>query len=221
MAQIDENTVEVTHQNKAVQRVRYYNKEGKGLRVMFAGNSITHHTPAQSIGWHFDWGMAASAPEKDYVHLCMAEINKTNPDAAYCVCGAGRWESSWKDGESVYDEYRAAREFGADVIVLRFVENCAKDGDPAHFYREYEKYIDFINGTGKAKLIVTTGFWTHPMNDTIRTFAENKGWPLVELSDMGGNPEMKAIGLFEHKGVAAHPGDKGMAEIARRIMQAF
>ena len=222
MAQTDENTVSVTHQVKVSERAIFYNPEGKGLRVMFAGNSITQHMPAPAIGWTYDWGMAASAPEKDYVHLCMAEINKTNSDAAYCICRAGRWEQNWKNGESVYSEYQAAREFCADVIVLRFVENCAKDGDPAHFMEQYSKYVDFINGSGKAKLIVTTSFWNStPWNDVIRAYAEKNGYPLVELSDMGGNPEMKAIGLFEHKGVAAHPGDKGMAEIAKRIMQVF
>ena len=221
MAQLEENTVAVEHQLKVEQRVRYYNKEGKGIRVMFAGNSITHHTPAPSIGWHYDWGMSASAPEKDYVHLCIAEINKTHPDAAYCVCGAGKWESNWKNGESTYDMYVAAREFCADVIVLRFVENCAKDGDSAHFMQEYSQFVDFINGSGKVKIIVTTGFWTHPMNDTIRAYAARHGYPLVELEDLGKQPEMKAYGLFEHAGVAAHPGDLGMATIAERILQVF
>jgi len=221
MAQIDENTVSVAHQVKVGERVIFENPEGKGLRVMFAGNSITQHNPAPAIGWTYDWGMAASTPEKDYVHLCMAQINKTSPDAAYCICRAGKWEQNWKNGESVFEEYRAARDFCADVIIVRFVENCAKDGDPAYFMEQYSKFVDYINGTGKAKIIVTTGFWVHPMNDTIRAFAAERGYPLVELSDMGGDPEMKAIGLFEHKGVAAHPGDKGMAEIARRILNAF
>ena len=221
MAQHEENTVSVTHQVKVSDRAIFENPEGKGLRVMFAGNSITQHMPAPTIGWYDDWGMAASAPEKDYVHLCRAQISKDHPDAAYCICRAGRWEMNWKDGERVFGEYEKAREFGADVIIVRFIENCAKDGDPADFYKAYEKYIDFINGTGKAKVILTTGFWTHPMDDAIRAYGAAKGYPVVELGDLGKKPEMKALGLFEHKGVAGHPGDLGMEAIAGRIMEVF
>ena len=221
MPRIDENTVDVSHQVQVTDRAVFYNKEGKGLRVMFAGNSITQHNPAPAIGWTYDWGMAASAPEKDYVHLCMAEINKNHPDAAYCICRAGKWEQNWKNGESVFEEYQTARDFNADVIVVRFVENCAKDGEAEHFMQEFSRYIDFINGTGKARLIITTAFWKNPYDPVIRAYAEKNGHPLVELGDLGGQPEMKAYGLFEHKGVAGHPGDKGMAEIAKRILEVF
>ena len=70
-----------------------------------------------------------------------------------------------------------------------------------------------------AELIVTTGFWKHPADECIRAFASNLGIPAVELSALGELREMKAIGLFEHSGVANHPGDTGMQAIADRIME--
>src|SRR5260221_14405227 len=45
-------------------------------RVLFLGNSITRHGPAPKIGWTSDWGMAASALEKDYVHVTASMLGK-------------------------------------------------------------------------------------------------------------------------------------------------
>ena len=39
------------------------------LKVLYLGHSMTRHGPSQKIGWTNDWGMAASAREKDYAHL--------------------------------------------------------------------------------------------------------------------------------------------------------
>ncbi len=45
-------------------------------KVLFLGSSITLHAPAPQIGWTGNWSMAASAEEKDCVHLLTAEIAK-------------------------------------------------------------------------------------------------------------------------------------------------
>ena len=52
-------------------------------------------------------------------------------------------------------------------------------------------------------------------------YAAEKALPCVTLDDLGQQPAMRADGLFAHEGVAAHPGDKGMAEIARLIVEAM
>ncbi len=49
----------------------------KGPRVLFVGNSITLHGPRPQIGWTNNWGMAASARDKDYVHLLQKRIVAT------------------------------------------------------------------------------------------------------------------------------------------------
>lgn len=45
---------------------------------------------------------------------------------------------------------------------------------------------------------------------------------IVESSkptDLGYQKENMALGLFDHPGVAAHPGDLGMQRIAERILE--
>ena len=114
--------------------------------------------------------------------------------------------------------YAAARAFGADIIVLRFVENCPKDNiDGETFLRELDALTRYLDPKGPAKFIFTTGFWRHPLDAFLRKAASEMHCPCIELGDLGDDPAMKAIGLFDHSGVANHPGDLGMQRIAERI----
>ena len=80
--------------------------------------------------------------------------------------------------------------------------------------------MNYLNPSGNAKVIVTTGFWHHPGDEALKDFADEKGYPLVKLGELGEQDEMKAIGLFAHEGVANHPGDLGMKVMAERIFSA-
>lgn len=220
-AEIKKNTVEATNQLKESEYVSFENPNGKGIRVMFVGNSITRHGVMPEIGWYGDYGMAASSKEKDYVHRLIQKINSVKEDAAYCICQVASWERGYKDGtEKLYHLYENARAFQADIIVLRFIENCPMEGFDADLFKsELEKLLLYINPTGRAKFVSSTGFWRHCGDEAIRSFATEQGIPLAELGDLGEKDEMKAVGLFEHGGVANHPGDLGMARIAERIYE--
>ena len=218
--QMKKNNVDSSNQLAKSKFIRIYNESGKGIRVMFAGNSITLHGIKEDIGWLNEWGMAASCQEKDYVHLLMNDISQKDSDAVYCVCQVAEWERNYKNGSEHYDLYAYARDFHADIIVVRFVENCPSDGfDIATFKREYAEFVNYLNGTDKAKIVLTSGFWKHPGDVAICEVAKERGYSFVYLGDLGEQDDMKAIGLFAHDGVANHPGDKGMKAIADKICE--
>ena len=215
--QAKKNNVEAQNQLKS-DCVKFYNKNGKGIRVMFAGNSITIHDIKKEIGWLGEWGMAASKKENDYVHILMKKILQSDADASFCICHVSDWEKNYKSGHSLFDMYKNAKEFNADIVVARFVENCPIENFEGEVFKnEYEKFADYLCNSEKASLIYTGGFWKHPGNVQIADIAAERKVPFVELSDLGEADDMKAIGLFSHNGVANHPGDKGMKTIADRI----
>lgn len=220
--QMEKNTVAAREQLAGSETVFFENPQGKGIRIMFVGNSMTLHDVKEEIGWHHCWGMAASAREKDYVHCLMRSIRAADADAAFCICQVADWECQYKTGSELLETFEQARSFKADLIIARFIENCPKDDfAPDVFQKELEKLLQYLDGTGKAAVILTTGFWRHPGDDSIRKLGHEKGWPVVELGDLGEDERMKAVGLFWHKGVANHPGDEGMAHIAKRIFKAL
>ena len=217
-AALNKNTVDAKDQLKDSSYLRFHHRKGTGPRILFVGNSITLHGISHEIGWHNAWGMAASAEERDYVHLLEREILQKNPEAVFCICQVSGWERQYKNGEETFPTYEGARDFGADVIVVRCIENCPKtDFDSDIFQRELHKLLQYLDKEQKAKILITTGFWHHPGDDALRAYAASHGLPCIELGDLGDDDAMKAIGLFEHHGVANHPGDLGMEAIARRI----
>lgn len=216
--ELSQNNVSAEGQLKVSQFVRLEQGDAKGIRILFVGNSITLHGARPEIGWFFDWGMAASDREKDYVHLVKQEILRLHPDAAFCICQGAEWEFHYQNGGERHALYEAARDFGADVIVMRLIENVPwRTFDGEAFDREYDALINYLNPHGTAKLVLTTSFWKHPGDENILAYAKKKGYPCIALGDLGEDDRMKAIGLFEHSGVSKHPGDLGMKAIADRI----
>ncbi len=219
---LKKNNVSAANQLKDSAVVRFHNPNGTGLKILFLGNSITLHGPKEEIGWAGEWGMAASTRERDYVHLLMATFSQKDTDTAYCTCQVANWERDYKNGPDHYAVFADARAFGADIIIARFVENCPSAAfDRDTFKTAYEGLIDYVNRTGKAKVIYTSSFWRHPGDGIIEQIAAEHNSPFVSLGDLGQRNDMMAIGKFWHSGVAVHPGDLGMEQIANRIWNAI
>ena len=70
------NTVDAKNQLDVSDYISFINKDGCGIRIMFAGNSITRHGVKEDIGWLNDFGMAASSIDNDYVHILAKRVQE-------------------------------------------------------------------------------------------------------------------------------------------------
>lgn len=202
--------------------VTFHRQENAAKKVLFVGNSITLHGSKPSIGWTGNWGMAASAPEKDYVHLTVAGMEKRFGPVSWCIAQGAVWERGFNDPSVLPAHFANARAFGADIAVVRIGENTDRKLLAEHdFQQAFAEMVRYLAPAAQ-QILVTDLFWASPaIDEPMMAAARENGWTPVHIGDLGAMPEMKAIGLFEHSGVAAHPGDLGMRAIADRILAAL
>lgn len=192
-----------------------------GLKIVFIGNSITLHGASQKIGWLHEWGMAASAAEKDFVHIVTRGLEeRSGRKADVRVRNLARFERNFATYD--YDLDKDLIAFAPDYLIVALGENVAHlatQEERLAYYAAFKRLLEgFLKARPGMKAIVRGVFWPSPWKDELMARAASElSIPFVK-ADIATDESMMALGLFEHKGVQRHPGDKGMAEIARIIL---
>ena len=197
-------------------------------RILFIGNSITIHPDAPHIGWHGVWGMAASAPEKDFVHVLLRKF----ADKAGGVEPESRVESgvAFERGYATFDiagEFRPLAEFKADLVILAIGENVKAletEEEEGMFRATTERLLRVVTHGYEPKIVVRSCFWADEAKDkALRDVCGKLGGIYVDIGELGKDEANYARSEREyaHAGVAAHPGDTGMAAIADAIWNAL
>ena len=196
-------------------------------RMMVVGNSIMSHSPLPEKGWFNNNGMAASAPEKDFVHLLTAHLGEqySSPKVSVRLVSGVAFERDF--GLSTYslDEFNEPlQQFKPDLIIIRIGENV-DEGEvlgPRKFETQFRLLLERLSGYGgqPVKIVCTTTVWKHPQADIIiRRVAAEKGLTLVDLSSMVGQDQYFAFNQYADPAVGAHPNDGGMKRIADLIWE--
>ncbi|QIF04065.1 SGNH/GDSL hydrolase family protein [Roseimicrobium sp. ORNL1] len=195
-------------------------------KVLILGNSITRHGPKADIGWTGNWGMAASAEEKDFVHLiekALTERAGANAKPKVLAVNIAEFERNY----ATYDvaaKLKEATTFGADLIILAIGENVpalTTEDSKAQFKFSVLKLLAALKGDRSPRIIVRSPFWANPAKDeTLKQVAQETGGVFVDISALGKDESNYARSErpFKNEGVARHPGDKGMQAIADAIM---
>jgi len=195
-----------------------------GLKVLFIGNSITLHGPLASIGWTNNWGMCASAPEKDFVHIVTRELERRFARKAdLTVRNLAEFECNYRTWDFKKAEELAKTD--PDVLVVALGENVPwlkEEADKLAYRDAFKKLLGvFLDDKRTKPLAVVRGsFWPNADKDWAMAYAASDyAIPFVK-ADVYSLPGMDAKDSgYEHTGIQAHPGDRGMEEIAARILE--
>ena len=196
-------------------------------KILFLGNSITVHGPAPAIGWTGDWGMAASAREKDYVHQLLARISRAaGGTPKVMIRNIADFERKLA-GFNIREALKEELAFEADVVIIAIGENAASpktDEARKQFSDAVGNLLDQLRQHGHPKIFVRSQFWPDAEKDRLlKKASDDAGGIFVDLGKLGLDPANSARSerSIEHAGVAGHPGDRGMAAIADELWRAM
>ncbi len=205
-------------------------------KILFLGNSITLHPPLIERGWKGNWGMAASAPDKDYVTLLTSRIrdltgtplplvrvdpSRKNADGspnlsdANVVNIAEILERQYASYDSA--KLRAQLDARPDLVVLQFGENVRMDSfDAAKFTACLKQLVGELQKTSNPTIFITSQIYgPNPQLDQIKQqiVAEDPAHrTFVDLSGFRQEPL--------YNGFLDHPSDRGMQFLADTLFAA-
>jgi len=188
--------------------------EPKISNVLILGNSITFSAADSKVGWFGNWGMAASKPELDYVHLLTAKFKDLNPKCIVTAKNISRFEREYLT-YNYQKDFKEFQELHPDLILMRIGENVEQVGlDEAKLDEKYAELISFLKQTNpNVKILAVGSFWGNDPADKVM----NKYSKFVSLKNLSVGQTYKAKGLFDNYGVSEHPSDSGMKAIAELI----
>ena len=196
-------------------------------KVLFLGNSITKHGPKADIDWSGNWGMAASAEAKDYVHLVTAGLAAKGGAAPEMMV---KNIADFERAHAGYDfagKLREAIDFKADLIIVAIGENVPAlktPGEQAAFQESVTKLLTALKAGRQPVVLVRSCFWKNAAKDqALQKASAAAGGRFVDISALSGDEGNygRSERQFKHAGVANHPGDKGMAGIAAALLEAL
>lgn len=214
----------------------------KADRILFLGNSITLHGPHEPYGWLHYCGMAASAPEKDYVHVLAAALeSRTGGHLRLSPTASAEGPQGAEPAtllniadifERRYSNYSNAPlqpqlAWAADIVVLQCGENVVRETfDPAAFKEGLRALLTDLQAAGNPQIFITSQILGSggALDEIKRQVCaeEPTHRAYVDLSSFHTDPTNFASAEPYYSGViVGHPGDKGMARIATALLEAM
>jgi hypothetical protein len=169
--------------------------------------------------------MAASAAEKDYVHLVVEAVAKRRGSPPeFRVVNVAEFERDFEH----YDLATKLKDqvaFQADTVIVAIGENVPAlktEEAKAKFKESTVRLLTLLKGQGA--LYVRSCFWADATKDALlKEACAAAGGVFVDISALDKDKAnfARAEREIAHAGVARHPGDQGMRAIAGALIAAM
>ena len=171
--------------------------------------------------------MAASRTSKDYVHRVVHFLKNKKKSINYAAYNYSIWETQANDRAETYQSIDSYLNQNVNLIVIQLGENISDSATLEHDYKQLIQHVK--QKAPHAQVIEVGNFWKNAAVEKDKERAADLSKAnYVSLKEIQGKKSYQAgMGTkvyadgkahkINHEGVARHPGDKGMAYIAKKI----
>lgn len=196
------------------------------IACLFLGNSLTYHAVIDEEPAEGKRGLTATSVDKDYVHVLLKMIaEEHHVNIRYSILNIAQFERTFTKHSFEMGKLALAENKQPDYLFVQIGENVSQDDvtDPKKYEDEFIKLLSLFP---KSKRIITIPFWPNKIKEYATTNIAIKSHSyLVDISHLGdGTDPMNFSSSYKDykmPGVGSHPGDYGMANIAKCIYATF
>lgn len=193
-------------------------------RVIIVGNSILQHDPLPERGWNGSWGMAASAPDKDFLRLISSQLRSLNSEVKIETFQGVNFEKNYKTFD--FSSLSYLTDLQADLIIIRIGDNVSSNEAYTNgFSNYYRKLVQKISEKNEVppKLICTSTFLQTALVDDQMLIGLREPikaiW--VDLNKIRTAQSNLALAQYSDVGIGSHPSDAGMKAISDSLWNAI
>ncbi len=192
-------------------------------KILFIGNSITLANSTPAFGWTHSWGMAATALDKDYVHLTLETLAERGLPLEWHLLSRNCNVCDGVIGEYMENIYDVG-ELHPEYVVVQLGENSNEaEALGGKLTAQYRQLLESLLGFGIRQIYCISnwaeGSLEAPHNAAIvRAMNGLPNLTLVDITAIAAKPSANAdTTIYLDRAVRWHPGDQGMAYIAKAL----
>lgn len=196
------------------------------ITCLFLGNSLTYCGVPEEEADKEMRGLTSTTKEKDYVHVLLKTICENKKiNIKYSILNIAQFERTFTQHSFSMDKLKLAENKQPDYLFVQIGENVSTEDiiDSKKYETEYAKLLALFPNS---KRIITIPFWPNKDKEYATTnIAIMSHSYLVDISHLGAGTDIlnfsSSYKEYKMEGVGAHPGDYGMANIAKCIYAMF